>query len=71
MTIQDSEDNWERPPTPESTLQAMSEPELRDLLDQIAEEELEPAKTSIWLWFAAGAVGAVAVVAVVKGTARR
>ena len=71
MTIQDSEEYWERPPTPESTLQAMSEAELRDSLDQIAEEEVPPKKPSIWPWVAAGAVVSVAIVAVVKGAVRR
>ncbi|GAH88270.1 unnamed protein product, partial [marine sediment metagenome] len=35
--IHDSEEYWERPLTPTETLEGMSEAELRDYLDQIAE----------------------------------
>ena len=42
LDIQDAEEHWERTPTPVETLQGMSEQELRDKLDQIAEEEVEP-----------------------------
>jgi len=41
-TIQDSEEYWERPLTPVATLEGMSEAEVRDYLDQIAEEEVPP-----------------------------
>ncbi|MBA7537999.1 hypothetical protein ES705_30272 [subsurface metagenome] len=47
LDIQDAEDHWERPLTPVETLDGMSEEELRDLLDQIAEEEV-PTEVS-WL----------------------
>jgi hypothetical protein len=40
LDIQDAEEYWERPPTPIETLEGMSEEELRDCLDQIAEEEI-------------------------------
>ena len=40
LDIQDSEAYWERPLTPVETLEGMSEAELRDLLDEIAEEEV-------------------------------
>jgi len=59
-TIQDSEEYWERPPTPIETLEAMSEEELRDYLDQIAEEEVVPEKPSVWPWIVLGAAGIVA-----------
>ncbi|GAJ14577.1 unnamed protein product, partial [marine sediment metagenome] len=48
LDIQDAEEYWERPPTPVETLEGMSEEELRDLLDQIAEEEV-PAVPEEWL----------------------
>lgn len=41
-TIQDAEEHWERTPTPVATLEGMSEAELRDHLDKIAEEEVPP-----------------------------
>jgi len=59
MTIQDSEEYWERTPTPIETLEAMSEGELRGYLDQIAEEEVV-TKPSIWPWVI-GVVGALGV----------
>ena len=40
LDIQDAEEYWERSPTPIETLEGMSEEELRDCLDQIAEEEI-------------------------------
>ncbi|GAI60099.1 unnamed protein product, partial [marine sediment metagenome] len=40
LDIQDAEGHWERSPTPIETLEGMSEEELRDCLDQIAEEEV-------------------------------
>ncbi|MBA7682586.1 hypothetical protein ES703_90938 [subsurface metagenome] len=42
LDIQDSEEYWELTPTPVETLEGMSEEELRDLLDQIAEEVVPP-----------------------------
>ena len=47
LDIQDAEEYWERTPTPVETLEGMSEEELRDHLDQIAEEEV-PTEVS-WL----------------------
>jgi hypothetical protein len=44
LTIQDAEEYWERTPTPVETLEGMSEEELRELLDQIAEEEIPPTE---------------------------
>lgn len=40
LTIQDSEEYWKRTPTSIETLKEMSEPELRDYLDEMAEEEM-------------------------------
>lgn len=48
LDIQDSEEYWERTPTPVETLEGMSEAELRDLLDQIAEEEVVPPGVAWW-----------------------
>ena len=42
LDIQDAEEYWERIPTPVETLEGMSEEELRDHLDKIAEEEMPP-----------------------------
>jgi len=62
-TIQDSEEYWERTPTPVETLEGMSEGELRDYLDKIAEEEVPPGVS--WLpWAIAGGVGVLGVSAV-------
>ncbi|MBA7711349.1 hypothetical protein ES703_120308 [subsurface metagenome] len=47
-TIQDAEEYWERPLTPAETLKEMSEEELRDHLDKIAEEEVPPEEISPW-----------------------
>lgn len=47
LTIHDSEEYWERPLTPVETLEGMSEEELRDHLDQMAEEEVPP-EVSPW-----------------------
>ncbi len=65
--IQDSEDYWKRTPTPIETLEAMSEGELRDYLDKIAEEEV-PTKASIWPWVVGGAaiVGGIFLVAATR-----
>jgi len=55
LDIQDAEEYWERPLTPVETLEGMSEEELRDILDRIAEEEVPPV-ISTWavLGLAAG-----------------
>jgi len=47
VDIQDAEEYWERPLTPAETLEGMSEEELRDYLDQIAEEEA-PSEVPWW-----------------------
>ncbi len=60
LTIQDSEEYWERPLTPVETLEGMSEEELRHLLNQIAEEEVPPVSP----WGIVALVGAVAVLGV-------
>ena len=61
QTIQDSEEYWERPPTPPETLEGMSEEELRHSLNKIAEEEVAPV-ISPWVGLAiAGALGIVVV----------
>ncbi len=61
LTIHDSEEYWERPLTPVETLEGMSEQELRDYLDQIAEEEVPPEAVSPW---ALAIIGGVAVLGV-------
>lgn len=55
LAVQDFEDYWERPRTPVETLEGMSEAELRDILNRIAEEELPPGLP--W-WAVPAAVGA-------------
>ncbi|MBA7681439.1 hypothetical protein ES703_89777 [subsurface metagenome] len=61
QTIQDSEEYWERPPTPPETLEGMSEEELRHYLNKIAEEEVAPV-ISPWAGLAiAGVLGIVVV----------
>ncbi len=60
LTIHDSEEYWERPLTPTETLEGMSEAELRDYLDQIAEEEVAPEVE----WWPLVIVGGVAVLGV-------
>jgi len=69
LTIQDSEEFWERPPTPIETLNEMSEEELRGYLDKIAEEEVPTGVN--WLpWVIGGvavlAVGGIAIAAMKK-----
>ncbi|MBA7637659.1 hypothetical protein ES703_45305 [subsurface metagenome] len=50
----------------------MSEAELRDYLDQIAEEEVEPALPGWLPWAIIGGVGVLGVgIAVALGAARR
>jgi len=60
LDIQDAEEYFERTPTPVETLEGMSEEELRDLLDQIAEEEV-PTEVS---WVPLVLVGGLAVLGV-------
>jgi hypothetical protein len=70
-TIQDSEEYWERTPTPTETLEGMSEQELRDYLDKISEEEVPTAPTPA-LGIAIAAVGIAAVgILVAVGMSRR
>ncbi|GAI99965.1 unnamed protein product, partial [marine sediment metagenome] len=59
-TIRGSEEYWERTLTPTETLEGMSEQELRDHLDQIAEEEVPEAEFP-WALVAVGAVGVLGV----------
>lgn len=66
LTIQNSEEFWERTPTPLEALQGMSEEDLRHYLNKIAEEEV-PSKVNWWPIAIAGA----AVVGVVLLTSRR
>ena len=60
LDIQDAEEYWERTPTPPEELEGKSEEELRDLLDQIAEEELPPV-TDMWPLLLLGGLGVVGV----------
>lgn len=69
-TIQDSEEYWERTPTPIETLEEMSETDLRHLLNEIAEEEVVPPVEGLGLAIAAAAVlglGALALGAYALG----
>jgi len=59
LTIHDSEEYWERTPTPDETLQGMSEEELREHLDKMAIEEIPPS--GITWWPIAVGVGVAAV----------
>lgn len=71
LDIQDAEEYWERPPTPVETLEGMSEEELRDQLDQIAEEEIVPPEISPWAIIALVAgLGVLGVGAAVAFAAR-
>jgi len=63
-TIQDAEEYWERTPTPVETLEAMSEEELREHLDTIAEEEVAPAPG---LGLAVAAIGVLGLGALALG----
>jgi len=60
LTIQDSEEYWKRTPTPPATLDAMSEEELREYLDAMAEQEV-PTEVSWWPIAAAAGVGVLGV----------
>jgi hypothetical protein len=72
-TIQDSEEYWERTPTPIETLERMSEEELRHYLNEMAEEEVKPPTEGLGLVIAAVGVlglGALAVMAMSMGRPR-
>ncbi|MBA7631766.1 hypothetical protein ES703_39301 [subsurface metagenome] len=69
LTIKDSEEYWERPVTPAETLERMSEPELRDYLDQIADEEVVPPAISWLPLVVVGGLGILGVGAAVALTA--
>lgn len=64
IDIQDAEKYWERPLTPVETLEGMSEEELRDHLDQIAEEEVTPEEEFPWELALIGGLGVLGVGAV-------
>jgi hypothetical protein len=70
LTIHDSEEHWERPLTPTETLGGMSEAELRDHLDQIAEEEVTP-EVSWWPLVLIGGLAVVSAGAAIAIAARR
>ena len=73
LTIQDSEEYWERTPTPVETLEEMSEEDLRHYLNQIAEEEVPPAEPGLGLAIAAVGVlglGALGMMAMAMGKGR-
>ncbi|GAI89562.1 unnamed protein product, partial [marine sediment metagenome] len=57
LDIQDAEEYWERPPTPVETLEGMSEEELREYLDKIAEEEVKPPEVSLLPLILLGVLG--------------
>jgi len=70
LDIEDAEEYWGRPPTLPETLTGMSEAELRDLLDQIADEEVPPEVS--WLPLALiGGLGILGVTAAVALAGRR
>jgi len=70
LTIHDSEEHWERSLTPTETLEGMSEQELRDHLDRIAEEEVK--KEFPWGLVVIGGLGVLGVgVAAIALTAKR
>jgi len=60
LTIHDSEEYWGRPLTPAETLEGMSETELRDYLDDIAEEEVPPEVA----WLPLAIIGGLGVLGV-------
>ncbi len=59
LTIKDSEDYWERTPTPSGDLEGMSEAALRDYLDEIADEEVGEGLD----WAAMAIIGGAGVLA--------
>ncbi|MBA7686396.1 hypothetical protein ES703_94843 [subsurface metagenome] len=71
LDIQDAEAYWERTPTPVETLEGMSEEELRDKLDQIAEEEVPPEEVPWAVLAIVGGLGILGVGAAVALAARR
>lgn len=71
LDIQDSEDYFERTPTPVATLEGMSEEELRELLDEIAEQEIKPGVSGLALALVAGAVVVGVVALSRRPTAKR
>jgi len=72
LDIQDAEEYWERALTPVETLEGMSEAELRDYLDKIAEEEVPPEEISPWAIVAlVGGLGVLGVGAAVALSAAR
>ncbi len=70
LDIQDAEEHWERTPTPVETLEGMSEEELRDRLDQIAEEEVPPEAVPWAVLALVGGLGILGVGAAVALAAR-
>ena len=70
LTIHDSEEYWERPLTPAETLEGMSEGELRDYLDKIAEEEVKPALPDWLPWAIIGGIVVVGGGAAIALTAK-
>ena len=71
LDIQDAEEHWERPPTPVETLEGMSEEELRDHLDQIAEEEVPTEPEFPWPLVLIGGLGVLGVGAAAVALAAR
>jgi len=63
LDVRDAEEHWERTLTPMETLEGMSEQELRDKLDQIAEEEVPTEPEIPWALVAVGGVCVLAAVA--------
>ncbi|MBA7633189.1 hypothetical protein ES703_40751 [subsurface metagenome] len=70
LDIHDAEEYWERTLTPIETLEGKSEDELRDILDQIAEEEVPEAEFP-WALVAVGGLGVLGVGAVALATRRK
>ena len=71
LDIQDAEEHWERPLTPVETLEGMSEEELRELLDQIAEEEVAPEVSPWGVLALVGGLGVVGIGAALALSAAR
>jgi len=71
LDIQDAEEYWERPLTPVETLEGMSEEELRELLDQIAEEEVAPEVSPWGVLALVGGLGVVGIGAALALSAAR
>jgi hypothetical protein len=62
-TIQDAEEYWKRTPTPVETLEGMSEEELREYLDKIAEKEVKKSGGGLGLAIAAAGVLGLGILA--------